>query len=270
MSAFLIDPTGKFLPAEAGLASCNDLFTQGFVHVAMLRGRCHIRLARWAASELAVCELHFWLADTNTETVGLSWYDTDTGRWLNEIVPRRSALTRKLLDLTTPPPRHFVSLQRSLVQLDNASPFAPLFDTWRQGDKALRFDRYAPLLTGVLHDRYYIVQLEGDGASLTMRAAGRGCPLVNKTWAANCAGGQMEDQVDVPYAVAVARSYRLAAQSGSPVWTDVSADMDLIGCGPQRACYQRLALPLTDRSGGRWVLGATFLDPTIADRVEAA
>ena len=268
--AYLISPQGEFLPAAATVASDSPALTEGSVHVAQTRGSCRIRLHRGAVTEEAICELNFWMAYVSPAPIALSWFEPEEGRWRSQVLRTRSAACRKLLELTTPLPKHFVSLPHDPQLLDRASPFAPLLAAWRANSGALALPAYVEHLTGPLRDRFYLVKLESDDTSLTMQSAGGGCPLVSRTWAATCAGAQMEDQADVRYAVAVARTYRAAAQTDTPIWHDISTDMDLIGRGPQRAQYQRLVLPLKDRHGGRWVLGATFLDPTIAERIEVA
>ena len=248
----------------------NQLLVGGSIGVMRRTTTCRILFHRHAVTEAALCELQFWLAGTALSPIMLSWYEPVEQDWQHQILRTRDAVGRKLLELTTPEPKHFVSLARDPADLDVGNPFAPLFDVWRKNAGALQLPDYGEHLTGPLHNRFYLVKLGPDGTSLNMHLAGHGCPLVNSNWASNCAGTQMEDQADVPYAVAVARVYRQVAQTGEPAWTDISADMDLIGQGPQRAHYQRLLLPLNDRQAGRWVLGATYIDCGVIERVEAA
>ena len=257
-------------PYSGGEFSEYAVANLGFVALNTYGTSCQVRLRPATVSDRTFRSVCNWLHTSRSERVVLTWLDDD---WTNELLRAGETITNRLEELITgakrAKPSDFLSRRIDTPELGPHSPLGEIARQWPDLSAPSGQHALMHLLRAALGDRYIVVKKQADVGKLVYQEFGEGLFGYYETWRHCAVGAPMEEMPDRAYGKLAAQAYYETMENKTPRIERVDALMRWPHAGRARLRYQRVIVPVSDRSGATVLIGGSILDPRIDLRVRS-
>jgi len=275
-ASFLIDDSGRLWSVDShrlraelyGFAAGDDFSAYvvknlGFVRIGKRGASANVWLRPATVAPAAIAQTIYWLVDERIERVLVNTYIN--GTWQHTVVgdvERNFPMLATCLSAASSLEQRnesVIARPVRIAELAAQSPLARAIQLWAdaEGD----WCRLAPQneIASAVGHRYSLFERSGV-RNFVLREFGDGMPDCAQVWLEKAIGEPLHGHPDQHYGWSCVESYGRTLDSGQPKIELVDAYVTWPGATRQRRRYARLLLPLTYRSGWKYLLSATAED----------
>lgn len=252
----------KYLEHRFGSALSDDNFAAyaaanlGYVSAAVRSDYVRLWVRPSHASEQALTEAVFWLAQSDTRRIRLE--SLNEKKWSTTIAPLGHVIDL----LCAYSDQKFLGDGYCRIETEHVPPpLQELLDLWKAHSGEYHPEAYKSLARSLLNDRLFVVAKSSD--HLYYRDFGTG--MARNTFAAEVRKGvPVENLSDTTYALHTAISYHEAFQnSDRPTLEQVSAHVKSESFPEAQIEYIRLLLPCRDANGESLLVGSSVVQSMV-------